>query len=139
MNNFNLQNFKFETLLKKNCYVVDPYTQPFSSQEIDQIMKMIFIEKQNRLKRWAIKEIQGNKILSGRFILKSYQEAFAFVSAIYLIAEDQSYYPDITFGDGFVYVSLFTIKIKGIHENDFIMLTKIENLMKDLPQSEIQK
>ena len=40
---------------------------------------MAFASKPNRAKRWAIKEIQRNKILSGRFIFKSYQESFAFV------------------------------------------------------------
>ena len=131
MNTFHLKNFKFETLFNKNCYPVDEKTKPFSNEEIKQIIQMIFIEKPNRIKRWAIKEIQGNKILSGRFIFQNYHETFAFVSAVYFIADNQSYYPDITFGDGFVYISLFTIKIKGLHENDFIMMTKIENLMKD--------
>src|SRR5262249_36124743 len=40
-------------------------------------------------------------------------------------AEAQGHHPDINFGWGYATVSLRTKKIKGLHENDFIMAAKI--------------
>jgi 4a-hydroxytetrahydrobiopterin dehydratase len=37
-------------------------------------------------------------------------------------------HPDISFGWGYATVSLRTKKIKGLHENDFIMATRIDQL-----------
>ena len=36
--------------------------------------------------------------------------------------------PDIRFGWGYATVSLQTKKIKGLHENDFIMAAKLDRL-----------
>jgi 4a-hydroxytetrahydrobiopterin dehydratase len=45
-----------------------------------------------------------------------------------LLAEAEGHHPDISFGWGYATVSLRTKKIKGLHENDFIMATKIDRL-----------
>ena len=42
------------------------------------------------------------------------------------VAETEGHNPDIRFGWGYVTVSLSTKKIKGLHENDFIMASKID-------------
>ena len=44
------------------------------------------------------------------------------------LAEAESHHPDISFGWGYATVSLQTKKIKGLHENDFIMAAKIDRL-----------
>ena len=46
------------------------------------------------------------------------------------LAEDEGHHPDICFGWGYAAISLQTHKIKGLHENDFIMAAKI-NLLAD--------
>jgi pterin-4a-carbinolamine dehydratase len=56
-----------------------------------------------------------------RFRFKDFGEAFAFVSHAAELAEAEGHHPDITFGWGYAAVSLRTKKIKGLHENDFIM------------------
>ncbi len=38
------------------------------------------------------------------------------------------WFPDISFGWGYATVSLRTKKIKGLHENDFIMAGRIDRL-----------
>ena len=40
----------------------------------------------------------------------------------------KGHHPDICFGWGNATVSLQTKKIKGLHENDFIMATKIDRI-----------
>ena len=43
------------------------------------------------------------------------------------LAETEGHHPDI-FGWGYATVSLSTKKIKGLHENDFIMASKIDRM-----------
>ena len=45
------------------------------------------------------------------------------------IAEAQGHHPDITFGWGYAEVVIFTHKIAGLHENDFILAAKVEALI----------
>ena len=44
------------------------------------------------------------------------------------IAEAEGHHPDVTFGWGYATVSLYTHKIKGLHENDFIIAAKIDRI-----------
>ena len=39
-----------------------------------------------------------------------------------------SYHPNVCFGWGYATVSLQTKKIKGLHENDFIMAAKLDRI-----------
>ena len=61
-----------------------------------------------------------------RYRFKNFSEAFAFVERAAELAETEAHHPDISFG--WATVSLRTKKIKGLHENDFIMATKLDRL-----------
>jgi 4a-hydroxytetrahydrobiopterin dehydratase len=63
-----------------------------------------------------------------KFTFKNFRESLAFVNQIGALAEDEGHHPDITFGWGYATVALHTHKIKGLHENDFIMAAKINRL-----------
>jgi pterin-4a-carbinolamine dehydratase len=54
--------------------------------------------------------------------------AYSFAQAIGELAEAEGHHPNISFGWGNATVSLQTKKIKGLHENDFIMATKIDRI-----------
>jgi 4a-hydroxytetrahydrobiopterin dehydratase len=75
---------------------------------------------------WALQD-EGKRI-ERRFQRKNFKDALALVNRIGALAEEEGHHPDITFGWGYVVVSLHTHKIKGLHENDFIMATKINRL-----------
>jgi 4a-hydroxytetrahydrobiopterin dehydratase len=62
------------------------------------------------------------------FRFRDFREALTFVQGVGELAEAQGHHPDISFGWGHATVSLRTKKIKGLHENDFIMATKIDRL-----------
>ena len=62
------------------------------------------------------------------FRFKDFKEAFAFVRQVSDLAEQEGHHPDISFGWGYATVSLQTKKIKGLHENDFIMAAKINRI-----------
>ena len=63
-----------------------------------------------------------------QFWFTNFREALAFVNTVGELAEDEGHHPDVCFGWGYVRVSLQTKKIKGLHENDFIMAAKIDRL-----------
>jgi 4a-hydroxytetrahydrobiopterin dehydratase len=75
---------------------------------------------------WTLLD-DGNRI-ERKFQRKNFKEALALVDRIGALAEEEGHHPDLTFGWGYVTVSLHTHKIKGLHENDFIMAAKINRL-----------
>ena len=62
------------------------------------------------------------------FRFRDFREALGFVQQVGELAETEGHHPDISFGWGYATVSLRTKKIKGLHENDFIMAAKIDRL-----------
>jgi 4a-hydroxytetrahydrobiopterin dehydratase len=62
------------------------------------------------------------------FRFGNFREALAFVQKVGELAEAEGHHPDISFGWGYGTVSLRTKKIKGLHENDFVMAAKIDRL-----------
>ena len=62
------------------------------------------------------------------FQFRNFREALTFVQEIGELAEAERHHPNISFGWGNATVSLQTKKIKGLHENDFIMATKIDRI-----------
>ena len=63
------------------------------------------------------------------FRFRNFREALAFVHRVGELAETEGHHPDISFGWGYATVSLSTKNIKGLHENDFIMASKIDRML----------
>jgi len=62
------------------------------------------------------------------FKFADFAESFAFVGKVAALAEAEGHHPDLHFGWGYCRIVLYTHKIKGLHENDFIMAAKINAL-----------
>ena len=75
---------------------------------------------------WTL--LDGATRIERRFRFKDFREASAFVARAAELAEAEGHHPDITSGWGYAAVSLRTKKIKGLHENDFIMAAKLDRL-----------
>jgi 4a-hydroxytetrahydrobiopterin dehydratase len=75
---------------------------------------------------WAL--VDDATRIERRFRFKDFREAFAFLARAAELAEAEGHHPDITSGWGYAAVSLRTKKIKGLHENDFIMAAKLDRL-----------
>ena len=75
---------------------------------------------------WEISE-DASKI-ARTYKVGDFVAALAFANNVGALAEDEWHHPDVSFGWGYVTVSLRTKKIKGLHENDFIMAAKIDEL-----------
>jgi 4a-hydroxytetrahydrobiopterin dehydratase len=65
---------------------------------------------------------------SARFDSAIFGHRLTFVQEVGELAETEGHHPDISFGWGYATVFLSTKKIKGLHENDFIMATKIDRI-----------
>ena len=63
------------------------------------------------------------------FRFRNFRDALSFVQQLGELAEAEGHHPDISFGWGYATVSLRTKKIKGLHENDFIMAAKIDRFV----------
>jgi 4a-hydroxytetrahydrobiopterin dehydratase len=72
--------------------------------------------------------LDGAKRIERTYRFKNFREAFAFVERAAALAEAEGHHPEITFGWGYAMVSLHTKKIKGLHENDFIMAAKFDRI-----------
>ncbi len=75
---------------------------------------------------WAL--LEGATRIERTYRRKNFSEAFDFVARAAALAEEEGHHPDISFGWGYVTVSLRTKKIKGLHENDFIMAAKLDRI-----------
>ena len=75
---------------------------------------------------WELSEDASR--IARTYKLGDFVAALAFVNKIGTLAEEEWHHPEICFGWGQVTVSLRTKKIKGLHENDFIMAAKIDQL-----------
>jgi 4a-hydroxytetrahydrobiopterin dehydratase len=73
-------------------------------------------------------ELREGKRIERTYKFKNFREALGFVDRVGALAEGEGHHPDITFGWGYATISLHTHKIKGLHENDFIMAAKVNQL-----------
>jgi len=74
---------------------------------------------------WEVKE---GRRLEKEFKFDDFQQALRFVNQIGALAEAQGHHPDLHLGWGRVKVILWTHKIGGLHENDFILAAKIDRV-----------
>lgn len=75
---------------------------------------------------WTLQD--DGKLLQRTFRFANFRAALDFVRDAGELAETERHHPDITFGWGYATISLRTKKIKGLHQNDFIMAAKLDRL-----------
>jgi len=59
---------------------------------------------------------------------KDFRESLEFVNRMGNLAEQQGHHPDICFGWGKAEVTIWTHKIDGLSESDFVLAAKIDKL-----------
>jgi 4a-hydroxytetrahydrobiopterin dehydratase len=108
-----------ETLAEKTCTPCRGGVPPLTRDEAQRF--------QAQAPNWELDDNAHRIARTFRF--RNFREALAFVQEVGELAETEGHHPDISFGWGYVTVSLSTKKIKGLHENDFIMASKIERVL----------
>lgn len=69
--------------------------------------------------------------LSKTYTFPNFVTALAFVNKIGELAERVGHHPDLSLAWGKVSVEIWTHKIDGLTENDFILASKIDTLLKE--------
>ena len=59
---------------------------------------------------------------------QNFRETLGFVNRVGELAEQQGHHPDICFGWGKAEISIWTHKIDGLTESDFVLAAKIDKL-----------
>jgi 4a-hydroxytetrahydrobiopterin dehydratase len=81
---------------------------------------------QDELEGW---QVVNEHHLRKEYKFKNFSEAQAFVNQVGLLAEEQGHHPDICYGWGRAEVTIWTHKIDGLTESDFILAAKIDLLL----------
>ena len=73
-------------------------------------------------------EVVNDHHLSRTFGFPDFQQALAFVSRVGELAERENHHPDLYLSWGKVRVEVWTHKIDGLTESDFVLAAKIDDL-----------
>ena len=66
--------------------------------------------------------------LQRAYEFKNFRETLDFVNRVGELAEQQGHHPDICFGWGKADISIWTHKVNGLTESDFVLAAKIDRL-----------
>jgi 4a-hydroxytetrahydrobiopterin dehydratase len=75
---------------------------------------------------WEV--VEGHH-LRRSFRFKDFRGAWSFVDLVAELAEEQGHHPDVRFGWGYANVEVWTHKIDGLTESDFVFAAKVDRLM----------
>ena len=109
------------SLVDKKCVPCEDASVPkLSLGKAEQLNKQI--------EGWILEEKNDHLQISKQFKFKDFKDSLDFVNKVGEIAEDQGHHPNLYIIYNKVKVVIFTHSISGLHENDFIMATKIDLL-----------
>jgi 4a-hydroxytetrahydrobiopterin dehydratase len=107
-----------EQLADKKCVPCRGGVPPLKGKELDALHASVpdwTIELEHHIRR--------------EFRFSNFKQALDFVNRVGALAEEQGHHPDILLAWGKVEVTMWTHKIEGLTESDFIMAAKIDRLL----------
>jgi 4a-hydroxytetrahydrobiopterin dehydratase len=72
--------------------------------------------------------VTGEHHLNRKFSFPDFKQALDFVNRVGAVSEEEGHHPDILLAWGKAEITLWTHKIDGLTESDFIMAAKIDRL-----------
>ena len=105
-------------LAERQCVPCRGGVPPLTAEQISPLL--------SQLDSWEVINLHH---LRKSYKFKNYAAALAFVNRLSSVAEDQGHHPDICFGWGQVEVQIWTHKIDGLTESDFILAAKIDQAL----------
>lgn len=104
-------------LANRECVPCRGGVPPLKGEELQKL--------QSELQSWSVVDEHH---LSRVYKFENFREALELVNRVGELAEEQGHHPDICFGWGRVEVTIWTHKIDGLTESDFILAAKIDRL-----------
>ena len=85
-----------------------------------------------------LQQLEGWQIVDGHHLTKEYRfrdfvEALSFVNRVGEVAEQNGHHPDIWLGWGRVQIELYTHKVNGLTESDFVVASKCDRVLPTPP------
>ena len=106
---------------QKNCIPCRGGVPAFDISEIHKYLK--------KIDGWEVKkDSEDYYFIEKAFKFENFLKSQRFVNEVGNISEEQSHHPDIIFGWGYAIIKIFTHKIKGLVESDFILAAKIDKI-----------
>ena len=105
-------------LARKECIPCRGDTPPLSADQVSKLLVQIDLS-------WSAVE---NHHLEREFRFENFRDALKFTNQVGEIAESQGHHPDIHLAWGRVNLQMWTHKIDGLTESDFILAAKIDQL-----------
>ena len=106
-------------LTDKKCVPCEGGVVPFDISEIHKYKKKVD-------GREVVKGEKNIYFLEKKFTFKNFLESQNFVNQVGEISEKEGHHPEILFGWGYAKISITTLAIEGLSENDFILAAKID-------------
>jgi len=106
-----------EQLADKQCVPCRGGVPPLKGKELQALLRNVA--------QWTAPDEHH---LRREFRFPDFQQALDFVNRVGAVAEEQGHHPDMLLSWGKVEVTLWTHKIDGLSESDFIMAAKIDRL-----------
>ncbi len=105
-------------LAKKDCIPCKGGVPPLKSDEITKLLEEL-------ANNW---QVISEHHLKKEFKFPDFRTALNFTNQVAEIAEEQNHHPDIYLAWGKVEITIWTHKIDGLTESDFVLAAKIENI-----------
>ena len=105
-----------EPLTQKSCTACRGGVDPLKGEALRQYTALLDA-------RWNVID---DHHLDREFTFPDFRQALDFVDKVGELAEAEGHHPDVYLGYGKVRITLWTHKINGLHENDFILAAKID-------------
>ncbi len=80
------------------------------------------------LASWELIHVDGEDRLQKKFQFKDFGHALAFTNQVGAAAEKENHHPSILTEWGKVTVTWWTHKVHGLHQNDFVMAARTDEL-----------
>jgi 4a-hydroxytetrahydrobiopterin dehydratase len=77
---------------------------------------------------WKVAEVGGIARIQREFTFSDFRSAMDFTVKVGELAEREQHHPDIHLSWGKVMVETWTHKIRGLHQNDFILAAKVNQI-----------
>jgi len=106
------------SLASKTCVPCRGGVPPLKSQDL--------VALQKQVPEWQV--VNEHHIVR-QLKFPDFKQALAFVNRVGELAEDQGHHPDIFLAWGKAEITLWTHKIDGLTESDFIMAAKIDRVL----------
>jgi 4a-hydroxytetrahydrobiopterin dehydratase len=104
-------------LADRSCVPCRGGVPPLEGEELEALAR--------QLPDWEV--VDGHH-LRKEFSFPDFREALTFVNKVGEVAEEEGHHPDLSFGWGRAEVVVFTHKIDGLTESDFVLAAKVSRL-----------